>query len=352
MSENLNQEGTYSAANILKIFDIQATKNTLLNAEERKIIPTAQRLTRGKSNYRAWSGQDLPLIGQALGYMKRPSTTKVISVFSLKGGTGKTTVAFQLARAMALHNLRVLVIGLDAQESITQTIIKGTSTPSAPSEDIGEGLYNALSENGNLGDYILETDLPTLHYIPETIELSLLDHWLKQQKRKEYILTERIVNPLIQSNKYDIILFDCNPAWSDVVTGALGATDVLLSPLGADINSLKAAKIFVKLIDEFQTEMHHEFENFLIIPTMVETNKLSQQILARYRVQYESLCTASSIRRSVSIHEANAIGKSMMEVRFSSPAYADFVSFHREIGEALSGNQSAIAGSKMQEAQV
>ena len=108
--------------------------------------------------------------------------------------------------------------------------------------------------------------------------------------------------------------------------------------MGADINSLKAAKIFVELLADFQEEMNHTFKTLRIIPTMVEPNKLSQTILARYRVQYGDLCTAASIRRAVAVQEANVLGKSLMEVGSNSAVFQDFVGVMKEINADLMDN--------------
>jgi len=226
---------------------------------------------------------------------------------------------------------------MDAQETITQTLSK---THGLPLEEEVPGIFHILSQNLEIEHTVHDTDLPTLKYIPETVELSVLDMWLKTQKRKEYVLRERLVEPLLATGNYDVILFDCNPAWSEIVTGALGASDTLLSPLGADINSLKAAKIFIELLADFQEEIKHSFENFLIIPTMIEPNKLSQTILAKYRVQYEELCTTASIRRSIAVQEANVQGKSLMEVANNSSVFGDYVQVLREINGVLLGRPS------------
>jgi chromosome partitioning protein len=335
MEDHNNETPSFTATQIAKMFQMTASKQTLLNAEERGDIPKAARSQRGQTSYRFWDLGQLPAIGEKIGFVRRPATPKVISVFSLKGGTSKSSVTFQVARTFALHNIRCLVIGLDAQETISQTLSRSTL-----GSDETEGIYHVLTENTPLESVICKTDLPTLDYIPETIELSILDMWLRNQKRKEYIIRERVTEPLLNSGNYDVILFDCNPAWSEVVTGALSASNMLLSPLGADINSLKAAKIFVSLLDEFQEEMRHDFA-FLIVPTMVETNKLSQNILAKYRVEYGDLCTAASIRRSIAVQEANVLGLSLMESASASPVFQDFVGVIREINDALLAEPSA-----------
>jgi chromosome partitioning protein len=322
----------FPAHQVMRAFQINATKQTLFNNEERGEIPTASRIQRGKTHYRAWELNQLPMIGERMGFLKKPESPKVVSIFSLKGGTSKSSLSFQIARSFALHNIRTLVIGLDAQETITQTLARSMNK-SMP-EDVA-GLYHVLADGVNLESAIQKTDIHSLDFIPETIELSVLDIWLKNQMRKEYIFRERLVSPLLGLERYDLILFDCNPAWSEMVTGALGASDTLLSPLGADINSLKAAKIFIELLADFQDEMKHTFKTFRIIPTMVETNKLSQTILGRYRVQYEDLCTAASIRRAIAVQESNALGKSLMEVGNNSPVFQDFVGVLKEINADL-----------------
>jgi chromosome partitioning protein len=338
MGQRLYGGGHFSASHIEKIFQLDISKSSLLNYEERGVIPRAERLLRGKSAYRAWRVADLPRIGAELGFLKRPQQPKVVSVFSLKGGTGKTTFAFQFARALALHDVRTLVIGLDAQESVTQTLNRAADA--AAHDPVG--LFHVLAEEAALEQAVLPTDLSGLHYIPETIELSVLDRLLKSRVRKEYIILEKVVQPLVASRRYDVIVFDCNPAWTDTVTGALAATDILVSPLGCDINSLKAAKIFVDLLAEFQDEMRHAFERFFLVPSLAENNKLSQQILAKYRLNYEDLCTVAAIRRAVSVQEASVLGQSLMEVGFSSPVYQDFVGVFKEVNSAMLEDTDAL----------
>jgi chromosome partitioning protein len=329
----LNGSGSMFPANqVIRAFQISAAKQTLFNIEGRGEIPEAHRVQRGKTSCRVWEVDQLPFIGEKMGFLRKPESPKVVSVFSLKGGTSKSSLCFQVARSFALHNIRTLVIGLDAQETITQTLAKGANKNL--SEDT-TGIYHALTENLDLSSVIQDTDIPTLKFIPETIELSVLDMWLKTQLRKEYIIRERLVGPLVASGKFDLILFDCNPSWSEMVTGALSASDVLLSPLGADINSLKAANIFVNLLADFQDDMKHTFKNLRIIPTMVETNKMSQTILARYRVDYNELCTAAYIRRSVVVQESNARGLSLMEVANGTAVFQDYVQVLKEINLLL-----------------
>ena len=88
--------------------------------------------------------------------------------------------------------------------------------------------------------------------------------------------------------------------------------------------------------------MKHTFQNFLLIPTMVEPNKLSQTILAKYRLQYEELCSVGFIRRAIAVQEANLLGKSLMEVGYNAPVFQDFLAVLKEIDQLLFDPADAI----------
>ena len=214
-----------------------------------------------------------------------------------------------MSRIMALHGIRCLVVGLDAQESVTQTLNKSRDIDSCENSLDGQsfGVYHIMKGEKTVQECILSTDIDCLKYIPETIELSVLDRFLKNSLRREYAIKEKLVEPIKNSHIFDVVIFDCNPAWSDVVTSALAATDILVSPLGCDINSYKAASIFVDLVAEFQEEMRHHFYRFFIVPSMAEVNRLSQHILARYRLHFEDFCSEAALRKAVSVHRTVAI---------------------------------------------
>jgi len=110
----------WTSSDIQKLFRLDErikSRQTLFNAEERGEIPTAARLARGKHQIRQWSIEQLPEIGSRFGFLQKPKEQQFICVYTAKGGVLKTTLAYSLARILALNGIKTLVVGLDIQGS-------------------------------------------------------------------------------------------------------------------------------------------------------------------------------------------------------------------------------------------
>src|SRR5436309_12887949 len=88
---------------------------------------------------------------------------RTIAIVNQKGGSGKTTTAVNLAAALAEANKKVLLIDLDPQASAS--LWYGF-------KDKGKGLFDLLTEDGNLDSIIEKTSVNDLHIIPSSVLLS------------------------------------------------------------------------------------------------------------------------------------------------------------------------------------
>ena len=303
-------------SDVTKIF--QTDKGTLIKYEKDGLIPQSCRVKKGKIEARAWTIRQLPYIGQHLGFLKmQTGFLSIISIFTLKGGTLKTSIAFQLARILALHGINVCVIGLDAQESISD-IIRGAKEEEdkyydIESEDEEKGIYHVLAENEPLENVVKKTELPTLSYIPETFELSLMDKWLKLQRNQEHIFRNKLIKDL--KHKFDLIIFDCNPSWDTIVDNALECSNILISPMTCSADTYRAMRRFNEMVELWMDENENSiFELFKIIPTRKRPTKISSLVEAKYKSNYTQLCSTHSIRDAVIAETSNTTGKSLIEI--------------------------------------
>ncbi|HXH55187.1 MAG TPA: hypothetical protein VNK03_05540, partial [Gammaproteobacteria bacterium] len=89
--------------------------------------------------------------------------------------------------------------------------------------------------------------------------------------------------------------------------------------------------------NNYKKDMDLNWEQFIIIPTLLEKSKLSSQIEAQYRTMYPELITTHSIRRAIKGQESIVHGASIIETDPSSPIANDYFDTISEIWNRISG---------------
>lgn len=303
-------EARFGIQKIIKIFGSDTSRTALIKAEASGNIPVASRRKTGTLKRRVWGIEDLPQIGEQYGFLKRLDRPLALAVFTTKGGVLKTTISLNLARMAALHNIRTCVVGLDMQGDVSSAL--GFNTDLEESEDLQSaitrlnstrGLLDVFKGEATLEDVILQTDIPTLSFIPETPELVALDQLISNKNRREYWLKENVVDPLLQ--QFDLVIMDCSPNWNRLITNALVACDTLVSPLECKINNFRNYQAFRAFLEEFRKEIKLDFD-FIFIPTrFTSTRKLSAEIRSWYLAHVPG-CVTGAIRESVHGEESVA----------------------------------------------
>src|SRR3712207_3663939 len=106
---------------------------------------------------------------------------KTIAVANQKGGVGKTTTAVNLAAALALAQVRVLLVDADPQANATSGV--GVQRGS-----FRRSLYHALVLDETLENILLPTELPLLKVLPADKNLTGAEVELIDLERREYKL--------------------------------------------------------------------------------------------------------------------------------------------------------------------
>lgn len=316
------------------LYKLTASRQTLLNAEAAGTIPQAKRIPRGSSYIRMWGVADLPVIGAKYGFLKKCQKQIILSIYTAKGGVLKTTLSYNLARILALHGMQVLIIGLDSQGSITDLALR----PLSQLENLEEfnsysGLYDVFQGDVTLNEAIIRTSLPTLDIIPETPSLVLLDRKIKDMRHREAVLKEKVVEPLLA--KYDVIIFDNGPSWNMLIENSLYASNAVVSPLGCDLGSYQAVQVNLDNTFLFRDEMKLTWDQFLMVPTLLENNKISKQIYGAYLQTYAEMVINSSIRRTAKGQETLTFGQSILETDPKSALADDYRKVVSEIWSYL-----------------
>jgi chromosome partitioning protein len=315
--------GNYSIKKVMNLFATDLNRNTLIKAEEAGNIPSPARQQTGSIQRRVWRTEDLPPIGELYGFLKKPARPSVITVFNMKGGVLKTTLSLNLARLTALHNIKTCVIGLDLQGDISTAL--GFNSDIEDSGNLEEavervqktpGLFSWVSQKPkvSLDRLLLDTDIPTLKFIPETPELVQLDQAVNLMNNRDFWLKEQIIEPL--QKRFDLIILDCSPNWNRLVTNALVACDLLVSPLECKINNFRNYSVFAPFIAEFKKAFPRDsalkFQHVYLPTRFTPTRKLSSEIRSWYLGNVAG-CLHGVIRESASGEDATAMQLSLPE---------------------------------------
>lgn len=324
--KDMMKSKVWTSTEIMKFFRASnriKSKQTIFNAEERGDIPSAERVPRGSIRVRQWREDQIPDIGRYFGFLRAPCNQAVICNYTPKGGVLKTTMAFILGRTLALNGIKTLLIGLDIQCSLTDILLPIQECESLDeSYDNYYGLYHYLYENVPLKDIIRTTSLPTLDIIPETHELNLLEKKIRSERRREYVFMDKLIPNL---KEYDVVIFDNGPSWNMLIENALAASKHIISPIGCELMSYKAVGTNLSIIDEFKDAMGIDWYNLFLVPTLLEKNKLSQQIYGAYLSNFPDNLAPIPIRRAVKGQEAIALQRTPLEIDPSSGLSQDYL---------------------------
>ena len=325
---------------IQKVFGATGHRNTILDSEEKGKIPKA---TRTKGGHRKWTTADLPVIGEKFGFMKKLTAPKVLSFFITKGGVFKSSLAINLGRMAALHNIKTIIVGLDTQcdssGALGYDIGLSTDDSLEEAQEKISDVYSLpdLLDGGNLWDMIVQTDIPTLSYLPETPDLDFLEEKISHMPMRDFWLAKHVVNPL--KSRYDLIILDLGPAWNMLSVNSLTACDILVSPIECKFNHFRNIKTFQHKIKKFKSDTESNFEHIYIPVKHSKSQNLSNDIFKNYILTLPN-CISTGIRETQQGEDSIANGLSVIEYDPMCPTADDTRSVLTEMWPKIYNCQS------------
>lgn len=196
-----------------------------------------------------------------------------------KGGTGKTSIAFQAICLYAQENPteRILAIDVCPQANLSELMLGGLNNKGSDKLLSQQGLVPRCSVGGyfqlrlpspytvpefDADDFITEPHALN-NAVPENVHLVCGDPLLELQSNAVNTLANNQIpgsNPWIEvvdwlrdfvdqvEDDYDTIFFDCNPSFSLYTQIALAAADRLILPVMADDSSRRAIQNAFSLV--------------------------------------------------------------------------------------------------------
>ncbi|MET1037027.1 MAG: AAA family ATPase [Aeromicrobium sp.] len=263
----------------------------------------------------------------------RPTDTRVFVVANQKGGVGKTTTTVNIAAALALKGLRVLVVDLDPQGN-TSTALNIPHSEGTP------GVYEAIVEGTALGELVKPCpDIPGLTVLPATIDLAGAEIELVSLVARESRLDRALQTYLREraeaGDRIDYVLIDCPPSLGLLTVNAMVAGREVLIPIQCEYYALEGLGQLVRNIDLIRAHLNPKLEITTILLTMFDgRTRLSAGVAEEVRSYFGEKVITTPIPRSVRISEAPSYHQSVITYDKTSSGALSYLEAAREISVA------------------
>jgi chromosome partitioning protein len=254
-----------------------------------------------------------------------PPHTRIFVVANQKGGVGKTTTSVNLAAALALGGLTVLVVDLDPQGNAT-TALGVDHPPGIP------GTYEVLMAGASLADHVVSSpEAPNLKVLPATIDLAGAEIELVSVVARESRLL-RAVRAYLHNHHADYVFLDCPPSLGLLTLNALVAANEILVPIQCEYYALEGVTQLMRTIDLVKGELNDELRLSIVLLTMFDgRTKLAAQVADEVRRHFPAETLPTVIPRSVRISEAPSYGQTVLTYQPSSVGAISYLEAAQEI---------------------
>src|SRR3954447_372280 len=213
---------------------------------------------------------------RTLGPYTRVPVSLVYAVANQKGGVAKTTTVHALGSAFAEQGLRVLLIDLDPQASLTFSL-------GVDPEQLPRSLHEVLVDRTAAADVLVKVG--DVHLLPATIDLAGAEVALLSRAGREYGLA-RALEPI--ADGYDVVLIDCPPSLGTLTINGLTAADQVLVPLQCETLSQRGVGQLLDTIADVRSFTNPALAVRGVIATMYDgRTRLSREVLDSARDQYD-----------------------------------------------------------------
>lgn len=170
--------------------------------------------------------------------------TKIITFSAIKGGVGKTTIAYNFGSWLADNDKKILFIDMDHQCNLSQT-------------------YNIYEQQGSVGNILNPKEDVTIHHVDNNIDLIAGDMHLddietsiENKTNKNMMLYLWLYDNYEKKHieGYDYIIIDCHPDFSTATKNAIIVSDDILSPITPSEYGYKAKYNLKERLTELSEE--------------------------------------------------------------------------------------------------
>ena len=270
--------------------------------------------------------------------MPTPLKTRVFTVANQKGGVGKTTTAVNIAAALAMGGLKVVVIDLDPQGNACTAL-------GIDRENL-EGMYEVLVNDLPLMEVVQKVaGFPHLECAPADVSLAGAEinmvSFVSREGRLKLALDKFLTQRETQGSRIDYVIIDCPPSLGLLTVNALTSAEEVLVPIQCEYYSLEGLTLLLKTLEQVKQMLNQRVRISTIVLTMFDSRtRLANDVANSVRQHFPNELIDIPIPRAVRVSEAPSFNQTVMTYDASSPGAIAYMGVAREIARRGSGESS------------
>lgn len=235
------------------------------------------------------------------------------AVTNIKGGSGKTTLAVNLAAGLALAGRRVVLFDLDPQASSSFHLLQRSENGN---------LADSLAGEKKIEDVIQGTLIAGLSIAPGSRMLAPFDNGAHPTR-------ERLAHLLGQMpGEVDYVLIDTPPTWGSLLVATLACVDGVLVPVSTRELDLQILSLLMDVVDQVRRHRNPRLRLVGIVPNRTVRTRLSSRVEASLREQFGP-SVLTPIRENARLAEAGGYHAPIQITSPSSSGAEDFAELTR-----------------------
>ena len=243
----------------------------------------------------------------------------IYAISNHKGGVGKTTSTINIGAALSLQGKKVLLLDLDPQANLTQSLAIKHSEITVYDNLRGEKIISPQEYKKNL------------FVLPSSLDLSAAGIELSSEPGREYIL-KKLLSKV--ENKFDYILIDCPPSLGLLTINVLNAARFVIIPMQAEYLPLRGLAKLSEVIEKIKKRLNTNLEIGCVFLTLYNSRKiLNRDIAESVSEFFGNKFLDCKISNNIALAEAPSHGKDIFSYNRNCKGAEDYLNLVKEIIE-------------------